>query len=411
MTYYTPSEYRDTSSHYWGRQHTRETKSLHKPTKIMKLCRKLNMNARNVMFYNGYFMKFRGQLGRYSFTTQNKPDIDIPLLHHYKLLNINENASMDEIKKSYNILLKQWHPDLYMSKSTKEQEMAQKKFMEIRDAYDIITNYKNNPELQKPSAKNVKSTSTSTSNNESSTFYSYSDVNESETESMDNEKYSVKIKYNQTVIHKLFSGIKTIFYDYWFHNSSYMRLVINTLLTVTIARFIYKGYIRPNINDVDPDRIWVYKKNTSNDNVTDEFKQYQPTSANASSYFPNFKKLQPHFKGETIYSDKLDSLDKLHQQNRPNYMLQKNEQQFMKREIISNKNDNNNLEIIGIDMNTGKRIKYHTKSQSKKVGINDIPTELKETPLSTLINSYSNINQNGSTKPVGSSKQKLEDLI
>eukprot|EP01083_Nonionella_stella_P227586 807353_1 len=39
-----------------------------------------------------------------------------PEPHHYTILNINENTSIDDIKKSYNNLLKQWHPDLYVSK-------------------------------------------------------------------------------------------------------------------------------------------------------------------------------------------------------------------------------------------------------------------------------------------------------
>ncbi len=51
----------------------------------------------------------------------------------YQTLNVSENASQDEIKKSYRRLARQYHPDL---NKTKE---AEEKFKEINTAYEILS--------------------------------------------------------------------------------------------------------------------------------------------------------------------------------------------------------------------------------------------------------------------------------
>ncbi|MGL2421407.1 DnaJ C-terminal domain-containing protein [Helicobacter pylori] len=51
----------------------------------------------------------------------------------YQTLNVSENASQDEIKKSYRRLARQYHPDL---NKTKE---AEEKFKEINAAYEILS--------------------------------------------------------------------------------------------------------------------------------------------------------------------------------------------------------------------------------------------------------------------------------
>ncbi|WQU43922.1 DnaJ domain-containing protein [Helicobacter pylori] len=51
----------------------------------------------------------------------------------YQTLNMSENASQDEIKKSYRRLARQYHPDL---NKTKE---AEEKFKEINAAYEILS--------------------------------------------------------------------------------------------------------------------------------------------------------------------------------------------------------------------------------------------------------------------------------
>ncbi|GAA8163812.1 DnaJ family protein [Helicobacter pylori] len=51
----------------------------------------------------------------------------------YQTLNVSENASQDEIKKSYRRLARQYHPDLNKIKE------AEEKFKEINAAYEILS--------------------------------------------------------------------------------------------------------------------------------------------------------------------------------------------------------------------------------------------------------------------------------
>jgi DnaJ-class molecular chaperone len=51
----------------------------------------------------------------------------------YKILGVNKNASLEDIKKAYRGLAKKYHPDL--NPGNKE---AEKKFKEISNAYDLI---------------------------------------------------------------------------------------------------------------------------------------------------------------------------------------------------------------------------------------------------------------------------------
>tara|TARA_Y100000389_G_C17454692_1_gene517304 strand:+ start:2502 stop:2990 length:489 start_codon:yes stop_codon:yes gene_type:complete len=61
---------------------------------------------------------------------------------YYKILDLKNNASDDEIKKAYKKMAVKYHPD----KNPDNKEEAEKKFKEIAEAYEILTNkekYKN----------------------------------------------------------------------------------------------------------------------------------------------------------------------------------------------------------------------------------------------------------------------------
>jgi|TARA_B110000977_G_scaffold200286_1_gene290212 DnaJ-class molecular chaperone len=55
---------------------------------------------------------------------------------YYKLLELNNNATDQEIKKAYKKLAIKYHPD----KNPDDKEAAEKKFKEISEAYEILTN-------------------------------------------------------------------------------------------------------------------------------------------------------------------------------------------------------------------------------------------------------------------------------
>ena len=55
---------------------------------------------------------------------------------HYEVLGLTLNATSDEIKKAYRKQALVWHPDKHMD----NKEEANKKFLEIQDAYETLSN-------------------------------------------------------------------------------------------------------------------------------------------------------------------------------------------------------------------------------------------------------------------------------
>jgi len=64
-----------------------------------------------------------------------------PSKDYYKALDIPESASQAEIKKAFHKLAKKYHPDLHPDDSS-----AEKKFKEINEAYDILSDTKKRTE-------------------------------------------------------------------------------------------------------------------------------------------------------------------------------------------------------------------------------------------------------------------------
>ena len=61
-------------------------------------------------------------------------------MNYYKELNINEDASLEEIRSAYKILALKWHPD----RNKNNQEEAEHKFKIISEAYQILTDKQKN---------------------------------------------------------------------------------------------------------------------------------------------------------------------------------------------------------------------------------------------------------------------------
>lgn len=56
---------------------------------------------------------------------------------YYQVLGLKSDASPEEIKQAYFKLAKKWHPDLFIN-NPEELKIAEKKFQEINEAYEMI---------------------------------------------------------------------------------------------------------------------------------------------------------------------------------------------------------------------------------------------------------------------------------
>jgi curved DNA-binding protein CbpA/O-acetyl-ADP-ribose deacetylase (regulator of RNase III) len=67
------------------------------------------------------------------------------LKKYYQILELEENASLEEIKRQYRLLALRWHPDSFDRNSSKHparnKEEAEKKFKEINKAYVFLNEY------------------------------------------------------------------------------------------------------------------------------------------------------------------------------------------------------------------------------------------------------------------------------
>ena len=59
--------------------------------------------------------------------------------NYYEILEIEKNATQEEIKKAYRKLSLKWHPDKWSTKSESERKEAEEKFKEISKVYQILS--------------------------------------------------------------------------------------------------------------------------------------------------------------------------------------------------------------------------------------------------------------------------------
>ena len=61
----------------------------------------------------------------------------------YRVLGVQQSASIDEIKAAYRKLAIKFHPDKYATQSLQAQKDAEQKFKEVNEAYDTIKKARN----------------------------------------------------------------------------------------------------------------------------------------------------------------------------------------------------------------------------------------------------------------------------
>lgn len=57
---------------------------------------------------------------------------------YYKILGVDKNASEQDIKKAYRKMSLKYHPDRQAGKSESEKKLAEEKFKEVAEAYDVL---------------------------------------------------------------------------------------------------------------------------------------------------------------------------------------------------------------------------------------------------------------------------------
>ncbi len=71
----------------------------------------------------------------------NIPNFEVT--NAYKVLNINSNSTIEQIKIAYKKLMKEFHPDLVTKENQNIQKEAQRKSQEINFAYNILKKHLN----------------------------------------------------------------------------------------------------------------------------------------------------------------------------------------------------------------------------------------------------------------------------
>jgi len=62
----------------------------------------------------------------------------------YKILELNTNATMSEIKAAYRKMAKKYHPDKVLHLGKEHQKGAQEKFRKVQEAYEQLQKEKGN---------------------------------------------------------------------------------------------------------------------------------------------------------------------------------------------------------------------------------------------------------------------------
>ena len=93
-------------------------------------------------------------------------------MDYYKTLEVNKNASENDLKKAYRKLAVKWHPD----KNPNNKEEAEKKFKEISEAYDVLKDKSKREMYDRFGKDGVNSNNMNSFNNFSSSGISPDDI-------------------------------------------------------------------------------------------------------------------------------------------------------------------------------------------------------------------------------------------
>lgn len=73
----------------------------------------------------------------------NNPPINSNLDNSFKLMKLNKEDDETTIKKRYRELSMKWHPDRWTNNTKENQEIANRNFIKLNNAYECIKKHKN----------------------------------------------------------------------------------------------------------------------------------------------------------------------------------------------------------------------------------------------------------------------------
>lgn len=105
--------------------------------------------ASGILFYLLYKNARQKRQRGYAYSQSHKepesePDTSFSLGDAYRLLDLNSDASWDEVKKAYKEKIAKSHPDKVTHLSKELQEKAKELTLKLNSALDIIKAYKKN---------------------------------------------------------------------------------------------------------------------------------------------------------------------------------------------------------------------------------------------------------------------------
>lgn len=98
----------------------------------------LGISKQHFYFIHSAFVKGAYRDGESAGSFQGGPKGASAGRSPYRVLGVEENATVEEIKQSYRTLVKKYHPDRMVKYPPEEQKAAKEKFIEIQDAYERI---------------------------------------------------------------------------------------------------------------------------------------------------------------------------------------------------------------------------------------------------------------------------------
>lgn len=125
-----------------GRINHKEEVLLQKITLLLKL-KKKHLDAVIEAHKEHFRRKFREEehQKKKAKEARRKKSTDYKKRSMAKILEVDENASFDEIKKAYRHLVKLHHPDRFQNNGPEQIKLARERFIEIQHAYEFFENY------------------------------------------------------------------------------------------------------------------------------------------------------------------------------------------------------------------------------------------------------------------------------